>query len=151
MPSWGYSASLDPETTAIASGRDLRISYKAAVEVLRAIRGMKVEDAEKLLEDVIAKKRAVPFRRFCGKVGHRRGEGLGPGRYPVKVCKHVLRLLRDAKANAEYKGLDVNRLWVVHAVAHKGPKIRKYMPRAFGRSTPYFEQLVHIELALEER
>ncbi|RLE83914.1 MAG: 50S ribosomal protein L22, partial [Thermoprotei archaeon] len=25
------------------------------------------------------------------------------------------------------------------------------MPRAFGRATPWFEQLVHVEIGLEER
>ncbi len=142
---------LDPARTAIAAGRDLRISYKAAVEVLREIRGRKLEDAERILRDVIALRRPIPFRRYHGKVGHRRGEGFGPGRYPVKVAKAVLRILENAKNNAEVKGLDTSRLWIVHASAHKGTKIRKYMPRAFGRATPYFEQLVHIEIAVEER
>ncbi len=151
MPTWRYSAQLDPLTTAIASGRDLRISYKDAVEVLRAIRGKRVEDAKRILEDVIKLKRPVPYRTYHGKVGHRRGQGFGPGRYPVKAAKAILKVLENAIANAEYKGLDTERLWIVHAVAHKGPKIKKYIPRAFGRATPYFEQLVHIEIGVEER
>ncbi|NHW44659.1 MAG: 50S ribosomal protein L22, partial [Candidatus Verstraetearchaeota archaeon] len=52
--------------------------------------------------------------------------------------------------NAENKGLDVERLVIVHAAAHKGPVIRKYIPRAFGRATPFFQQLVHIEVAVKE-
>ncbi|RLE63825.1 MAG: 50S ribosomal protein L22 [Thermoprotei archaeon] len=151
MPSWKYSVLLDPDTTAIAAGRDLRISYKAAVEILREIRGLKVDKAEKLLEDVIEKRRPIPFRRFHGKVGHRKGEGFGPGRYPVKAAKYILKVLKEAKANAEYKGLDVTKLWIVHAAAHKGTKIRKYKPRAFGRATPFFQQLVHVEIGVEER
>ncbi len=151
MPTWRYSAELDPLRTAIASGRDLRISYKAAVEVLNAIRGKKLDEAKSLLEDVIAKRRPIPFRRFHGKVAHRKGEGFGPGRYPVKAAKAILDVLLNAENNAEYKGLNIDNLWVVHAVAHKGPKVRKYIPRAFGRATPYFEQLVHVEIGLEER
>ena len=151
MPRWHYSVALDPARTAIASGRDLRVSYKASVELLREIRGKRLEDAERLLQDVIALKRPVSFRRYHGKVGHRRGKGFGPGRYPVKVAKEVLKILKNVKNNAEVKGLDTEKLWIVHAAAHKGMKIRKYMPRAFGRATPYFEQLVHIEIAVEER
>ena len=135
--------------TAIAAGRDLRISYKDTVELLNAIRGKKLEEAKRILEDVIAMRRPIPYRRFYGKVGHRRG--MGPGRYPVKAAKAVLKVLENAEANAEFKGLDTSRLWVVHAAAHKGPKIRSYMPRAFGRATPWFEQLVHVEIGLEER
>lgn len=151
MPRWQYSVQLDPIRTAIASGRDLRISYKAAVEVLNAIRGKHIDEAEKILLGVIHKERPISFRRYSGKVGHRKGEGFGPGRYPVKAAEKILHVLRNAKNNAEVKGLDVSKLWVVHAVAHKGMKIRKYIPRAFGRATPYFKQLVHVEIGLEER
>jgi len=146
---WKFSVQLDPARTAIAAGRDLRVSYKDTVELLNAIRGLKLEEAKKLLEDVIAKRKPIPYRVHNGKVGHKRG--MGAGRYPVKAAKAVLQVLLNAEANAEYKGLDVSRLWVVHTAAHKGMKIKSYIPRAFGRATPWFEQLVHVELGLEER
>lgn len=149
MPSWKYSVQLDPTRTAIASLRDVSISYKETVELLDMIRGKKLSDAKKLLEEVIEMKRAVPFKRFHGKVGHRKG--IGPGRYPVKAAKKILALLNSVESNAEFKGLDTENLWIIHAAAHKGMKIRKYMPRAFGRATPYFDQLVHVEIAVEER
>ena len=152
MPRWGFSAKhLDPERTAIAVGRDVDVSYKATVEVLREIRGKNVSEAKRFLEEVIAMKRPVRYRRYVGKVGHRKGRGFGPGRYPVKVAKEVLKVIQNAEANAEYKGFDTERLWIVHAAAHKGLRIRKYMPRAFGRATPWFRQLVHIEIGVEER
>ena len=143
---------LDPDRTALASGRNLRISYKHAVEICDAIRGMRLDQAMEFLEDVIAKRRAVPFRRFHGKVAHRRGlEGWPAGRYPVKAAKAILKVLENAQANAEYKGLDTSRLQIVHIAAQKGIKIRKFIPRAFGRATPFFSQLTHIEVAVEER
>ncbi len=149
MPRWRYSVALDPVRTAIASGRDLRISYKAAVEVLKEIRGKKIDKAKQILEDIIEMRRPVPYRRYYGKVGHRKG--IGSGRYPVKAAKSILSVLENAEANAEFKGLDTTRLWVVHAAAFKGMKLKKYIPRAFGRATPYFQQLVHVEIGLEER
>ena len=152
MPSWGYSFKpKDPARTAIASGRDLRISFKKAREVCAAIKGLKLEEAKSLLEDVIAGRRPIPFRRFHGKVGHRRGlQGWPAGRYPKRASKEILRLLNALEANASEKGLDSERLRIVHAAAQKGTKIRKYIPRAFGRSTPYFQELTHIELAAAE-
>jgi len=149
VPRWHFSVQLDPTRTAIAAGRDLRISFKDSVEILNAIRGMKLEDAKRFLLDVIHMRRPVPYRRFYGKVGHK--VEIGPGRYPVKAAKAILQVLESAEANAAYKGLDTTKLWVVHAAAHKGAKIRSYMPRAFGRATPWFEQLVHVEIGLEER
>jgi len=150
---WHFSAkNLDPLTTAIASGRDLRISFKHAVEVCNSIRGLPLKKAKELLEDVIDMKRPIPFRRFHKKVPHHKGGGKWPyARWPVKAAKAILEVLENAEANAEYKGLDTERLWVVHAAAHKGGKIEKYIYRAFGRRTPYFQHLVHVEVALEER
>lgn len=140
----------DPERMARASGRDLRISPKHSVELLREIRGMMLNDALRYLDDVIALKRPVPLKRHNDSQGHKPGKGFGPGRYPVKVAKAVKKVLLNAKNNAEQKGLDVDRLKIIHAAAHRGPVLRGYIPRAFGRATPFNEQTTHIEIVVEE-
>ncbi|WP_297090998.1 50S ribosomal protein L22 [Thermococcus sp.] len=140
----------DPDRMARASGRDLRISPKHSVELLREIRGMMLNDALKYLDDVIALKRPVPMRRFNDSQGHKPGKGFGPGRYPVKVAKAVKKVLLNAKNNAEQKGLDPDRLKIIHAAAQRGPVLRGYIPRAFGRATPFNEQTTHIEIVVEE-
>ncbi|WP_297477424.1 50S ribosomal protein L22 [Thermococcus sp.] len=140
----------DPDRMARASGRDLRISPKHSVELLREIRGMMLNDALRYLDDVIALKRPVPMKRFNDSQGHKPGRGFGPGRYPVKVAKAVKKILLNAKNNAEQKGLDVDRLRITHAAAHRGPVLRGYIPRAFGRATPFNEQTTHIEIVVEE-
>ncbi len=152
MPNWGYSfRSLDPDKTAIASGRDLRVSPKAAREVCSAIRGMRLDEAKALLEMVMEGKRPIAYRRYKKKIGHRHElQGWPSGRYPRKASKEILVILEAAEANAEFKGLDVDRLKVVHASSERGRKVRKYIPRAFGRSSPYFHQLTHVEIAVEE-
>lgn len=154
MPEWGYSVAevLDPERTVKASGREVRISHKSAREICKLINGAMLAQAKRYLEDVIAKRRAVPFKRFKKKVGHRRGlTGAYVGRYPVKAAKQILKILQGAEANAENKGLDPERLRIIHASAYPGMKIKRYMPRAFGRATPKFETLCHIEVVLEEQ
>ena len=140
----------DPDRMARASGRDLRISPKHSVELLREIRGMMLNDALKYLDDVIALKRPVPMKRFNDSQGHKPGKGFGPGRYPVKVAKAVKKVLLNAKNNAEQKGLDPDRLKIIHAAAHRGPVLRGYIPRAFGRATPFNEQTTHMEIVVEE-
>ncbi|MBC7129863.1 50S ribosomal protein L22 [Candidatus Bathyarchaeota archaeon] len=154
MPEWGYSIpeeALDPERTVKASGRELRISHKSAREVCNSIKGMMLNQAKRYLREVIAKKRPVPFKRFKKKAAHRRGlEKAYAGRYPVKAAKHVLKILESAEANAENKGLDAERLKIIHAAAYPGTKIKRYIPRAFGRATPKFETTCHVEIALEE-
>ncbi|RLI07254.1 50S ribosomal protein L22 [Candidatus Bathyarchaeota archaeon] len=152
MPSWKYSVQgLDPDRTAIASGRDLRISPKAAREICRYLRGMKLEKAKEALQEVIDLKRPVPYFRHDKKVPHRGGvEGFDAGRYPVKAAGEILKLLEAVEANAEFKGLYTDRLKIVHIAAHRARVIRKYIPRAFGRSSPYFDHLTHVEVAVEE-
>ena len=155
MPKWGYSIAaeeLDPEKTVKASGREVRVSPKHAREVCKTIKGMTLTQAKQYLRDVMDKKRAVPFRRFKKKLGHRHGlEKAYAGKYPVKAAKHILRIVEGAEANAEYKGLDTERLRIIHASAYQGMKIKRYMMRAQGRSTQKFETLSHIEIVLEEQ
>ena len=152
MTKWGYSVTdLNQEKTAKASGREMRVSPKHAREVCNTIKGMKLDQAKDYLRQVMLKKKAVPFRRFNKKVGHRHGLVKGfSGRYPVKTAKHILMVLEGAEANAEYKGLDMERLKIIHASAYPGMKIKRFIPRAFGRSSPRFNTLSHVELVLEE-
>lgn len=151
MPTWGYSITkLDPERSAIASGRDMPISFKDAVEICRSIKGLDIESAKRFLEDVIAMKRMVPIKRYKKKLPHHSLQGWYAGRYPVKASKYILDVVKQLEANAEYKGLDTSRLKIIHAAAQKGMVIKKYIPRAYGRSTPYFRQTVHVELAAVE-
>jgi large subunit ribosomal protein L22 len=152
MPKWGYSITdLNPDKTVRASGRELRVSPKHAREVCKTINGMRLDRAKEYLKQVVLKKKPVPFRRFNKKVGHRHGiEKAFAGRYPLKASQQILRVLEGAEANAEYKGLDVERLRIVHASAYPGIKIKRYIPRAFGRSSPKFNTLTHVEIVLEE-
>lgn len=154
MPTWGYSIKdLDPEKTAVASGRDLPISLKEAREICKVIKGMKLSKAKELLKAVIEKKQPIPYRRYHGKVAHHRGleRWKWPaGRCPVKAAKEILKVLENAENNAVNKGLDADRLKIIHAAAQKGPVLKKYTPRAFGRATPWFRKYTHVEIAVVE-
>jgi large subunit ribosomal protein L22 len=148
MPTWGYSVKeFDPDRAVKCAGREIKISPKAAVEICRTIRGMKLDSAKELLEAVQKKKRAIAFRRYHKEVPHRSlDEGWYAGRYPVKAAKKFLFLLEEMEANAEFKGLDVDRLRIVHAAAHRGLKTSRYISRAYGRASPYRNTAVHVEL-----
>jgi large subunit ribosomal protein L22 len=155
MPKWGYSIieeMLNPEKTAKASGREIRVSHKAAREVCKSIKGMTLTNAKNYLKDVIEKKKAVPFKRYKKKLGHRHGlEKTFAGRYPVKTSQQILRVVEGAEANAENKGLDLDRLRILHAAAYPGMKIKRFTPRAHGRASPKYETTTHIEIVLNEK
>ncbi len=155
MPKWGYSIiqeTLNPEKTAIASGRELKVSHKAAREVCKAIKGMDLILAKDYLRDVIIKKKAIPYKRFTKKLGHKGGlTNAFAGRYPIKTAEQVLRVLQAAQANAENKGLDTERLQIIHSCAYPGMKLKRYTPRAHGRASPKYNTTTHIEIALQEK
>jgi len=148
MPNWGYSVKeFDPDRAVKCAGREVKISPKAATEICRKIRGMRLDSAKDLLEGVTQKKRAIPYRRYHKEVPHRSlDDGWYAGRYPVKAAKMFLFLLEELEANAEYKGLDVDRLRIVHAAAQRGMKTQRVISRAYGRATAYRNTLVHVEL-----
>lgn len=146
----GYSIKVDPENTARAIGLELRISPKHSLEICNAIRGMKLEDAKKYLEDVAELKVAVPFKRYNKYVGHRRGKGFGPGRYPQRAAKEVLKLLESVEHNAEYGGLDTENVRIKHITAYRGRVYEGRKPRAHGRATDWNTDTVNIEIIVEE-
>jgi len=152
MPSWKYSVQgLDPDKTAIASGRDLRIKPKVAREICHQLKGMKLGEAKTYLEEVVEMKIAVPYYRYRSRIPHRKElQGHDAGRFPQKTAGEILKILNSVEANAEFKGLYADKLRIVHVAAHRGRVIRKYIPRAFGRASPYYKHLTHIEVAVEE-
>jgi large subunit ribosomal protein L22 len=152
MPEFGYSYNRYNATTQVrARLSEVDISPKGAREVALAIKGMSLAQARDFLKAVIEKRRPVAFRRYHKEGAHRRGlEGFHSGRYPVKVAKNFLELLDNLEANATYKGLDLDRLRLIHVAAYPGRKLKRYQPRAFGRSSPAFKTLTHVEAVAEE-
>jgi len=146
----GYTYQAEPGVNvARARGIEVPISPKKTYEVLNAIRGLPVERARTFLEEVVALKRAVPFRRYNQEVSHK--PRTGPGRYPKKVATQVLAVLENAAENAEYEGLDTDRLFVRIASCARGRIRKATMPRAHGRATAWNEQTTNIEIILAER
>ncbi|CAM9479802.1 unnamed protein product, partial [Heterosigma akashiwo] len=144
-----------------AKGSHLRVHFKHMREVAHNIKGMKLAKAKAFLEDVLQFKQAVTFTKFTGRRHHAQvggredaraaggrgggsrvgGQGAGklrkaPGnkcRWPQKATKIVLDLLKNAEANAEVKGLDIESLVVTHIQTNRAPKQRRRTYRAHGR------------------
>jgi large subunit ribosomal protein L22 len=144
----GYTQESDPETTSKAVGKEMRVSPKHCREVCRAVRGMSVDEARKYLNGVKELRTAVPYSRYKKYLSPK--PGVGPARYPRKAAGAILEVIESARSNAEYKGLDAENMRIKVACAHRGRILQAYMPRAYGRSTPWNEQTTHIEIVLEE-
>ncbi|RLJ69753.1 LSU ribosomal protein L22P [Hydrogenivirga caldilitoris] len=84
------------------------------------------------------------------------GKSVGEALYLLKVlpkkgARIIENVLKSAIANAEQKGLDLDRLYVKKAVADRGPMFRKWLPRAHGRATMLRKRLSHITIVLAEK
>ena len=146
-----YSVETDPDTTAKAMLRDRSVSLKHSKAVARAIKGETVADAEAYLHAVIDGERSVPFRQHNSGMGHRSDiDGWDAGRYPEKASTEMLKLIENAKNNADEQGFDGESMEIMHVAAHKVGERQGRKPRAMGRADPWNTTLCDIELVLEE-
>ena len=142
----GYTAKIDPDVSSRALMIEANISPKHAVEVCRAVRGMMVEDALAFLDDVIALKTPVPFKRYNKRVAHQKG--VGPGRFPKKAAGTIKKVIESAKNNAEFDGKDTDTMYISTISASRGRVTEGYIARAQGRSTPFNHESVNIEIII---
>ena len=133
-----------------ASMREKKVSHKHTREIAVAIKGLTIEKARDYLQSVLTHKRSIPFKRFKNQVGHRTDPGVMSGRYPEKAVSEVLKLLDNLESNAEYKGMDLDRLKIINATVHKGRLLKRFIPRAMGRSSPKNDAMVHVEFVAQE-
>ena len=145
----GYTMDPDPENTAKAYGKELQISPKKSYEVCNMLRGKDVEKALNILDEVIEKKRAVPYRRYNKRVAH--NKGVGPGGYPVKVAAKIKEIIEQAQSNAEEKGLDSENMMIICLAAHRASPDKGYQSRAYGRSSPFDRKRTNLEVILQEK
>ena len=143
-----YSTDVDPDKTAKAYGYELHCSLKDSKNLAHALRGKKTQDAKKYLEEIIELKRPLPALVHKRKRAHQKG--IGPGSFPQKAAKYMLKTLENAENNAEYKGFDIENMKIVHISAYGGRVIRGMMPRAHGRATDKNTKTTNIEIIVEE-
>jgi large subunit ribosomal protein L22 len=143
-----YSIDVDPDKTAKAYGYELHCSRKDSTNLAYAIKGMKIEDAKKYLQEIIDMKRPLPAVFHKKKRAHQKS--IGPGSYPQKAAKYMLKTLENAENNAEYKGFDVENMKISHISTYGGRVIRGIMPRAHGRATDKNTKTTDIEIIIEE-
>ena len=131
------------EQSAVAKGLNLPISPKQSFEISRHLRFKKTSFAKRFLEDVIALRQAVPFKRATRDVGHK--PGMSSGRFPQKAAKEFLKLIKSAEANAQNKGLNTANLTITKLLANKAS-----VPFQGGRQRRGSSR-AHLEIKVEER
>src|SRR2546428_13780948 len=89
------------------------------------------------------------MKKYNRWVAHK--SGIGHARYAVKAAKALLKILESAVANAEFTGKEDPDAMVISVInAHKGATTKGFRPRAYGRSGPWNQDTVNLEIVLEE-
>ena len=122
-------------TEARVNARDIPISTKKSSDVCRFIKGKKIKVAIKELEEVLAFKRPLPMR---GEIPHRKGPIMS-GRYPQRVIKNFIILLKSLGANAA----DLDDPVIVEAFANSGS-------RPYGRFGKHRKKRTHVNLLAKD-
>lgn len=101
--------------------RYLRLSPRKVRQVIDLVRGKDIDSAEAILSNL--NKRPANF---------------------------VLKLLKSAIANAEYKGFKGRRLYISKITADGGPMLKRYRAAPFGRAVMIRHRTTHIAIELDE-
>ena len=113
---------------------------------------MLLTKAEEYLKDVLEHKRCIPYSRYDHSVGRCSAAiqfGLTKGRYPEKSVRIMLNLLKNAKANAEVKNLNVDKLIIKNVLVNHATEGRRRTYRAHGSINAYCSSNCHVDIKCE--
>ena len=127
-----------------ANGSSIPVSFKHSIEICNFIRGKNVNYAKNVLSGVIKEKQTIPFKRFDGDVGHKKG--MAAGRYPKKASKEILDMINLVEANAQFKGLNTSNLVITHINANKASLVTH-----FGRKRSRRAKRTNVEIVVQEK
>jgi ribosomal protein L22 len=92
------------------------VSTKYAFNICKFIKGKRIGDAIRDLEQVALLKKSVPMK---GEYSHRKGRGMSGGAYPQRASKQFIVLLKSLAGNAENH--EINEPIIVEAFANWAP------------------------------
>lgn len=118
---------------AIANGLDLHASKKHCMYISTFVKGKKIDDAIKQLEEVIKLKRAIPFK---GEIPHRKGDMMS-GRYPVNASKLYINILKGLKGNVLANGMDLDKTVITSSISNWSTRPQRRGGGRFKRTNVY--------------
>ncbi len=125
----GYALNKNEKKSAKVLGRGLPVSTKDSVAICRKLSGMNLQKGKEFLLGVLSEKRSIG------------------GKFHTKAAFEIMGLLNSADSNAEFKGLDAERM-IISASAHEGYTF--YRPRRF-KARGRKKKVTHVQIVLEQK
>ena len=117
------------EEHAKAYGDNLGVSTKNAIKVCRAITRKKLTTAKRLLEDLMTERRSLN------------------GKYYTNACAAILNVVESCEKNAEFMGLEMDKLFVHAGATHGVHRRRRRRKSGYGTAM----KLSNVEIMLIQR
>ena len=126
------------------NAKSVPISTKYAMSICKFVKGKRVGDAIRDLEQVMLMKKSVPMK---GEYSHRKGKGMSGGSFPQRASGYFIILLKSLAGNASNHEID--EPIIVEASANWAPAPRGRFGRVRRKRTHI--TLKAIEMKIKEK
>ena len=123
------------------NAKSIPISTKYAMSICKFIKGKRIGDAIRDLEQVMLLKKAVPMK---GEYSHRKGKGMSGGAFPQRAAGHFIVLLKSLAGNANNH--EINEPIIVEASANWAPAPRGRFGRVKRKRTHITLRAIEIKI-----
>ena len=98
----------------------------------------------------------IPVQKACFVMDAIRGKDVNTAlailqSHPRYASSVIFKLLSSAAANAEFKGINRNSLYIAECFANNGPIMKRIQPRAQGRAYRIEKRMSHLTIVLDEK
>lgn len=101
------------------NAKSVPISTKYAINICKFVKGKRIGDAIRDLEQVILLKKSVPMK---GEYAHQKGKGMSGGSFPQRASKHFIVLLKSLAGNANNHEINEPVIFKASANWAAGPR-----------------------------
>jgi large subunit ribosomal protein L22 len=123
------------------NAKSIPVSTKYSMNICKFIKGKRIGDAIRDLEQVMLLKKAVPMK---GEYSHRKGKGMSGGAFPQRAAGHFIVLLKSLAGNANNH--EINEPIIVEASANWAPAPRGRFGRVKRKRTHITLRAIEIKI-----
>lgn len=123
------------------NAHSVHVSTKYAINICKFVKGKRIGDAIRDLEQVVLLKKPVPMK---GEYSHKKGKGMSGGAYPQRAAKQFIVLLKSLAGNANNH--EIVEPIIVEASANWAPAPRGRFGRVRRKRTHIMLKAVEMKI-----